>query len=340
MGKNTAYGNHRAINPNYFEQKEQEAGQVDSGNKNYSRRLHFINLQPCTAEDYYNSLKDWSEMEPFKKPKKKYVNKEAGIFGGLRIKAFFSVAVKVELDEKKKQADAIYEADVRSALDFYNKRAKYFYEVQQKQHEEMDELHRKMKSGDIEQIEAYYSFALRQDTFSTDFLNPFQIDVADVQYDEANKKLRFAYRIPNSEEILTFSSFYYDQDQDAILPKPIEAKYQLVQKKHIMHRVLLRALIMTYASDAYGFLNDVEITGFLEYHESSYGTLRRKDVVNFHMNREEFAHTDFERVDVELLFSTRLKPKESSGLYSKKAEEIADIYIAKGKANSNTKTKK
>lgn len=340
MGKNTAYGNHRAINPNYFEQNEQEAGQVDSCNKNYSRRLHFINLQPCTPEDYYNSLKDWSEMESFKKPKKKYVNKEAGVFWGLRIKAFFSVVAKVELDEKKKQADAIYEADVRSALDFYNKRAKHFYEVQQKQHEEMDELHRKMKSGDIEQIEAYYSFALRQDTFSTDFLEPFQIDVADVQYDEANKKLRFAYRIPNSEEILTFSSFYYDQDQDAIFPKPIEAKYQLVQKKHIMHRILLRALIMTYASDIYGFLNDVEITGFLEYQESSYGTLRRKDVVNFHMNREEFAHTDFERVDVELLFSARLKPKESSGLYSKKAEEIADIYTAKGKANSNTKTKK
>lgn len=340
MGENTAYENHRAINPNYFEQKEQEAVQVDSDNKNYSRRLHFINLQPCTPEEYYNSLKDWSEMEPFKEPKKKYINKDAGISFGLRIKAFFSVAAKAELDEKKKQADAIYEADVKSALDFYNKRAKHFYEVRQKQHEEMDELHRKMKSGDIEQIEAYYSFVLRQDTFSTDFLDPFQIDVADVQYDEANKKLHFAYRIPNSEEILTFSSFYFNQDQDVILPKPIEAKYQLVQKKHIMHRVLLRALIMTYASDAYGFLNDVEITGFLEYHEPSYGTLRRKDVVNFHMNREEFVQTDFEKVDVELLFSARLKPKESSGLYSKKAEEIADIYTAKGKANSNTKTKK
>ena len=89
MGKNTAYGNHRAINPNYFEQNEQEAGQVE------------------------------------------------GVFFGLRIKAFFSVVAKVEFDEKKKQADAIYEADVRSALDFYNKRAKHFYEVQQKQHEEM-----------------------------------------------------------------------------------------------------------------------------------------------------------------------------------------------------------
>lgn len=110
-------------------------------------------------------------------------------------------------------------------MDFYNNRAKCFYEVRQKQHEEMDELHRKMKSGDIEQIEAYYIFALQQDTFSTDFLNPFQIEVADVQYDEANKRLRFAYRIPNTEEILTFSSFIYDQDQDVILPKPLEAKY-------------------------------------------------------------------------------------------------------------------
>ena len=104
------------------------------------------------------------------KPKKKYVNKEAGIFWGVRIKAFFSVAVKVELDEKKKQADAIYEADVRSALDFYNKRAKHFYEVQQKQHEEMDELHRKMKSGDIEQIvHSLFGRILFQQTFGIHF---------------------------------------------------------------------------------------------------------------------------------------------------------------------------
>ena len=46
--------------------------------------------------------------------------------GGVRIKAFFSVAAKVELDEKKKQADAIYEADVRSALDFYTKEQSTF----------------------------------------------------------------------------------------------------------------------------------------------------------------------------------------------------------------------
>ena len=62
--------------------------------------------------------------------------------------------------------------------------------------------------------------------------------------------------------------------------------------------------------------------------------------MNFHMNREEFVQTDFEKVNVELLFSARLKAKVSSGLYSKKAEKIADIYTAKGKVNSNTKTKK
>lgn len=70
MGENTVPENHWANNPNYFKQKEQEVGQVDSDNKNYSCRLHLINLQPYTPEEYYNSLKDWSEMEPFKEPKK------------------------------------------------------------------------------------------------------------------------------------------------------------------------------------------------------------------------------------------------------------------------------
>lgn len=98
-----------------------------------------------------------------------------------------------------------------------------------------------------------------------------------------------------------------------------------------MHRVLLRALIMVYKSDKYDFLDDVEITGFFNYYDLSYGTMRRKDVVNFHMSRTEYMQIDFEKVDVETLFSTRLKPKESTGLYTKKAEEISDIYTAKEK---------
>ena len=168
-------------------------------------------------------------------------------------------------------------------------------------------------------------------------MNQFFVEVTDVRYEQKSKKLCFAYRIPNKEEILTFSCFQYDSSSDSIQPKSIEAKYQVVQRKRIMRCILLRSLMMVYGSDAYGFVDDVEVTGFLRYYDESYGTDKRKDVVNFHMSRAEYVQTDFERVNVEALFSTRLQVKESIGLYAKKEEEISDIYTTKEKTNSNTK---
>ena len=86
---------------------------------------------------------------------------------------------------------------------------------------------------------------------------------------------------------------------------------------------------MVYESDSYEFLDDVKITGFVEYFDSSYGKKRRKDVISFHMNREEFYDTNFEKVNVEKLFSARIRPKQSSNLYSKKEEDIFDIHSPK-----------
>ena len=45
-------------------------------------------------------------------------------------------------------------------------------------------------------------------------------------------------------------------------------------------------------------------------------------------------------MNVEALFSARLKIKESAGIYVKKEEEIFDIYTVKGKVNSNAKIRK
>lgn len=88
--------------PRYLEQKNQEACQIDSENKEYSYKLYYINLHPHTPDEYYNTLKDWREMEPFKEPKKKYANQEAGISFWLKVKAFFNDEVKSELEAKKK----------------------------------------------------------------------------------------------------------------------------------------------------------------------------------------------------------------------------------------------
>lgn len=119
-------------------------------------------------------------------------------------------------------------------MDSYNKRAKRFYENRKQQHDGVNRLHEMMQQGDVEQIAAYFAFALQQDDYSTDFVNKFQIDVADARYDPNKKQLCYAYRIPSKEEILTFCTFVYDAESDSIQPKPIDAKYQLVQRTHIL----------------------------------------------------------------------------------------------------------
>lgn len=341
MSNNTVSENHQAINSHYLAQMNLEASQIDFENKKYFQNLHIVNVQPHTPEEYYDTLKDWHEMEPFKEPKKKYANQVAGISFLLRVKAFFNGVAKTELEAKKKRANAIHETDTKIALEYYNKKAARFYEVRKQQHDDINKLHEMMQRGNVEQITDYFTFSLQQDNYSTDFVSQFHVDVADVRYDPKSKKLCFAYRIPNKEEILTFSSFVYDTESDSIQPKPIELKSQLVQRRHIMHRVLLRSVIMVYKSDRYGLVDDVEITGFLRYHDPSYGTVRRKDVINFHMSRDAYMQTDFKSVNVEALFSIRLKVKESAGIYMKKEEKISDIYYTdKGKANSSTKTRK
>lgn len=316
-------------NSHYLEHNERDAHQTDIDNKYYFRMLHCIHLLPHTPEEYYNSLKNQRDMEPFKEPPRKHFNHAAGISFPLILKAFFSETSKRELTKRKKLADALHQADTKDAFESYIKRKEQFYKSRQKDHQEVDALHERMKNGDVEQIEAYYTFVLQQDSFSTDFQNPFQINIGSMQYDRMNKSLSFFYRIPNTEEILTFSAFVYDQDHDVIVPKPAPQKCELLQRTHIMHRILLRALRMVYESDSYEFLDDVKITGFVEYFDSSYGKKRRKDVISFHMNREEFYDTNFEKVNVEKLFSARIRPKQSSNLYSRKEEDIFDIHSSK-----------
>ena len=101
------------------------------------------------------------------------------------------------METKKKQAEIIYEADTKTALDSYNKRAKRFYENRKQQHDGVNRLHEMMQQGDVKQIVAYFTFVLQQDNYIVDSESRYHIEVADVWYDLENKKLCLAYRIPN-----------------------------------------------------------------------------------------------------------------------------------------------
>ena len=62
--------NQQIYDSGYLEQKNQEACQIDSANKRYSHRLHYINLQTHMLDEYYDSLKigaRWSLLKSLRK---------------------------------------------------------------------------------------------------------------------------------------------------------------------------------------------------------------------------------------------------------------------------------
>lgn len=124
MSNNRIPENHESSNLYYLEQKKREAVQINFDNKKYFQNLHIVELQPYTPDKYYDTQKDWSEMEAFKEQKKKYTNQNAGISFTLRVKSFFNNVAKTELEIKKKQADVMYEADKKIALEYYNKKSR------------------------------------------------------------------------------------------------------------------------------------------------------------------------------------------------------------------------
>lgn len=327
--------------PSYLEQQRTQAArqrQMDCEVREYFNRLHYIYLQPLSPDEYYDSLKDKSKMKPYKEPKKRDAEKEAGLpwFSKLwlYVRVHFSSKAKSELETKEKLAAEIHERNKKNKLDRYEEEAKRFEENRKQKNDAVERLHEDMRQGNVYEIVNYFTSALQNDKYSLPdnkhstypFYTQFNIGVHNVEYDPGKKQLCYAYRIPNEDEILTFSKHVYDAESNSIRPiDELDEKHRLNQRIRVMHSILLRSLRMVYESDAYGFLDDVKITGFLEYYDPSYGTMRHKSVAKFHMNRDAYTQTAFDSVDVEALFSDRLKPKESTDLYTKKATEISEI---------------
>ncbi len=71
MNDNTISENQQIYDSGYLEQKNQEACQIDSANKRYFQRLHYVNLQAHSPDEYYNFLKDWREMQSLSWKKRK-----------------------------------------------------------------------------------------------------------------------------------------------------------------------------------------------------------------------------------------------------------------------------
>ena len=329
----------RDSSPQNMDYNQYEADQRGLRCRAYRRMMHIINLQPRNPADYYESLKDWSSFPSFKAPAKGPVRKSVGISLGLRIKSLFNKDASARLDQLKEQAEAEYQKEVLAARKLHDSREKTYYRNQEKQHQKIDDAHERMKNGDPLQVAVYFRVVMEQDDFSTDCNNRYDVEVERVTYDQASQKLSVIYRIPNRDETLTFESFRYDPNLEEIVPTPVDDKRQQEQRIKVARKMLLRSMILMYDSDAYNLIREIEVTGFLHYFDPSYGRDHKKDVLKVCMSRSQYAETDFNNVDVDLLFAHRLKAKESAGLYSKDPVELVDIHTAQKKAPPAPKKK-
>lgn len=313
------------INEDYSLQRKEEAAEIDREYKQYRLKLHCIDLNPVTPEEYYDSLKDRREMEKFREPPKMQANKEAGISFPLKVKSIFDDGAKKELNKKKQASLSIHEKNVEEARKDYNVRAEAFYKSQAEQHSRIDAFHEMMRAGDTGELLEYIRYVLFQDRFTIDFQQDYEIQITDLDFDAEKKELSYAYRVPETDEILTFQDFRYDEENDAILPTPIDKKHQLIQRTSVIRQMLLRSMLMIYESDLYRLINNVKCTGYIYYFDEAYGTDRRKDVISFHISRDDYSNTDFTRVNIDAFFKTRIKPKMARGLYDKPSEDIKGI---------------
>jgi len=314
----------RIVNDQHIEEKQEEAYNISCEHLIYNRKLHYIYLHPLTPDEYYESLKDKRQYGKFKEPRIKDFRKGVGITAGLIAKAFIFKEAKEELKNKGAEAKVLHKNDVEQAWTHYKKRRERFYNRQQSYNATFDLLKERLTDNDREQMVNYIEHALNSDNFSVDFQHQFDINVRSIDYNSESSELLFSYRIPDLEEILVFSRYEYDEEEDEIKPIEPDKKLALERRMSIARSILLRAAVMVYLSDAYQNIKNVYITGFLLYYDSAFGDMQIKNVIKVGISKEDFDNTKLETVKVEELFKRRLNAQESSGLYSKKPYELKE----------------
>lgn len=186
--------------------------------RNYYRRLHVDDLCILNAEEYYESLKDWSKFKEPRDTSKRDAEKDLKLTIlvklWLKFKSIFSNKAKRELEEKRKEAKVLQQEYEQYYQKRVNRMRAQFEEQQRKNHESVNEMKSMYTKGDKKQIINFFNAVLVNDDFTLDILyRKERYDSASVisEYDEKTKTLSYRYRIPNSDEICVIDRFVYDE---------------------------------------------------------------------------------------------------------------------------------
>lgn len=298
--------------------------------RNYYRRLHVDDLCILNAEEYYESLKDWSKFKEPRDTSKRDAEKDSKVTFWLKCKSIFSDKAKKELEEKRKKAKVLQQEYEQYHQKRVNRMRARFEEQQRKNHESVDEMKSMYAKGDKKQIINFFNAVLVNDDFTLDILyRKERYDSASVisEYDEKTKTLSYRYRIPNSDEICVIDRFVYDEESGEVIVKELDKTHAKRVRMHLLQTLLLRSAARIICSDESKNIEFINLTGFIRYYDRAYGNNRDINVVKLNISREIILQINPERANISELFERVLKGKfkTSAGLYDKEPVGLTEI---------------
>lgn len=302
--------------------------------RRYYDSLHFNDLYPFNADDYYDGLKDLSKFKEPSNTIRKDAEKDSGISKFLKFKAWFSDSSKAELEDKRMKAAELERQYTTSNTKRVNRQRESFYQKQKENNKGIDEMLQLLMQHDANEVREYFQAVLSSDQFTLDLMGTNQIyhSIVTVKdYDVKLSELSYSLRIPNPEEICVIDRFLYSDKEDQITSHEFDVALCRKVRLNLVRAILLRSAAMVYCSDTYENIKSVNITGYLRYYEPAFANYKKIDVVKVKIVKEIFEQLNPERLKLEELFVRVLKAKEASGLYSKEPYEMKDV---KTKLNS------
>ena len=298
--------------------------------RNYYRRLHVDDLCILNAEEYYESLKDWSTFTEPRDTSKRDAEKDSKVTFWLKCKSIFSDKAKRELGEKRKEAKALQQEYEQYHQKRVNRMRAQFEEQQRKNHESVDEMKSMYAKRDKKQIITFFNAVLVNDNFTLDILyrqERYDSDSMISEYDEKTKTLSYRYRIPNSDEICVIDRFVYDEESGEFIAPKLDKTHAKRVRIHLLQTILLRSAVRIICSDESKNIEFINLTGFLRYYDRAYGNNREINVVKLNISREMILQINLERANVSELFERVLKGKfkTSAGLYDKEPFGLTEI---------------
>lgn len=312
----------------YVQNKHQEAENLTSEltkANEYLNALCYYELHPLTPKSYiYEKISSIRQRHRYK-PTLKDAEADVGITKLVRAAGFIPGKSKANLENLRVKAKELQ----KTRLEEYNKKIKEDETIylRKRENEEKQCRHhiKDLSEGKARGTRLYYSHALDRDDYSVDCEKRYIPEYLDLKFFPETGKLRFAYRIPNSNEIFSISKYEYNEKEDMIVPLSHNTKASSEWKLRIAESVLLRAAILVFLSDPYKTINSISMIGYLRYNDDAYGKEKIKSVIRVNIPREILDEVEPENVNPVALFSRGLKAQISTGLYKREPFDIPEI---------------